>query len=45
MLTVSEIEGLMHVGLHVGGGLLLRHVGESGHLVLKVEELSVCEDG
>ena len=45
MLTVSEIEGLVHVGLHVGGGLLLRHVGEGGHVVLKVEELGVCEDG
>jgi hypothetical protein len=44
MLTVSEIEGL-HVGLHVGGGLLLRHVGEGGHLAVKVEELGVCENG
>jgi hypothetical protein len=44
MVTVSEIEGL-HVGLQVGGGLLLRHVGESGHLAVKVEELSVCENG
>lgn len=45
VLTVSEIEGLVHVGLHVGGGLLLRHVGESGHLAVKVEELSVGKDG
>lgn len=42
--TVSKIEGLVHVGLHVGGGLLLRHV-EGGHVTIKVEELSVGEHG
>lgn len=45
MRTVSKIEGLVHVGLHVGGGLLLRHVGEGGHVTIKVEELSVGEHG
>lgn len=43
--TVSKIEGLVHVGLHVGGGLLLRHVGEGGHVTIKVEELGVGEHG
>lgn len=46
MLTMSsEIEGLVHVGLHVGGGLLLRHLGEGGHITIKVEELSAGEHG